>query len=89
MSQYDDGRQVDLSVLDAQQSQLDLTFREIVAAEILHSSINISIALDLVRKALRIVQREVEQNGCQQLGCQQLRYQVPMMSDATLGRPRF
>ena len=72
-SSYDDGRQADLSVLDAQQSQLELAFREIVAAEILHSSSNISIALDLVRKALRTVQREVEQNGCQQI-----RYQVPM-----------
>ena len=31
LTQYDDGRQADLSVLDAHQSQLDLAFREIVA----------------------------------------------------------
>ena len=54
LQDYDDGRRIHPYVLDAQQVQLELAFREVVAAEILHGFSHAYTAVDLLREALSI-----------------------------------
>ena len=53
------------STLNAQQIQLELIFREVVAVEVLHEgsgSNNVSAAVELVREALCTIQSEIDRN---------------------------
>ena len=82
LQDYDDGRRIHPYVLDAQQVQLQLAFREVVAAEILHGFSHAYTAVDLLREALSILRSEAEQSD-------QHRYQATILANPTLGRPRF
>ena len=75
----------DIRLLSGCQAQLELVFREVVATEVLFDNdVNITAAFNFVREALSIVQNEIEQ-----LEGRPQRYQVPTVTDVTLGRPRF
>ena len=75
----------DIRLLSGCQAQLELVFREVAATEVLFDNdVNITAAFNLVREALSIVQNEIEQ-----LEGRPQRYQVPTVTDVTLGRPRF
>ena len=57
------------------------------AAEVVHGANNSSVAVDLIREFLSIIQSEVE--GSEFEGWEQSRYQVPMITGGTLGRSKF
>ena len=71
----------DIRLLSGCQAQLELVFREVAATEVLFDNdVNITAAFNLVREALSIVQNEIEQ-----LEGRPQRYQVPTVTDVTLG----
>ena len=79
-------RSQDGRVLSGCQVQLELVFREVAASEILHHDPdNGSVAFDLIREALAIIEMEIQQME----GEPQRYYEASVMSEGTLGRPRF
>ena len=83
LSQFEDwtGRRRESAFLDSCQVQLDLVYRELVAAELL-GQLDLA-AVDLVRLALVTVERELDGDN------QQSGYQAPIVRDGSVGRPQF
>ena len=83
LANYEGGR-LHSDFLDAHQVQLELSFRELMAAEVFEESDGfVGRVIGLVREALSIVRNEAEKNDH---GIS--RYQAPLVFKG-LGRPRF
>ena len=78
LARFEDGRPVHLQSLEAQQVQLELTFREAVAVEAIQGGHDVSRAVDLVSEALSIVQCEMEHRESER------GYQAPLCATHTL-----
>ncbi len=79
-----DGRRIGLDLLDAYHMQLELVYRELVAAELLGEQVQ--IPLDSVREALALLRTTLdnEDGDLRRTG-----YQAPVLHEGVSGRPRF
>ena len=80
---YVDGREIGLDLLDAYHVQLELVYRELVAAELLGEQV--AIPLDSVREALALVRDALDSDNCDR----QTGYQASTLHNGSSGRPRF
>ena len=78
---YADGRSVDLANLDSHSAQLQLVYRELVAAELLGQ--HVAPALECVREAVRMLENAVDHADSRSS------YQAPTLPERGIGRPRF
>jgi hypothetical protein len=85
LSQFEDRRGLERGILDSWQIQLELVYRDLVAAELLGQLNGTpSSAIDLVRRALVTVESELDDGNEQQSG-----YHAQIVRDGSVGRPQF
>jgi len=84
LSTYVDGRQIGQDLLDTYHLQLELVYRELVAAELLEEPV--SVPLECVRGALALV-RDALESDSPYPGLSG--YRAPTVHEGTSGSPRF